>query len=287
MRLRLKRFDPSTIKPHRNILCVGKRGTGKSVLLNDLMYHLCKRVDFALAMTPTEDSMRMFAQHIPQCWLYDRFSGAKIDALVALQRTHAKQCKLRSAFVCLDDCMYDKSVLKSVSVRDCFMNGRHYHITFALALQYCMDMSPDLRSNIDLVFALRENIISNKQKLWKFFFGMFATYDDFSKVMDRCTEDYSCIVLDNTTCSNKIEDCIFWYRADISPPPYRIGKPVFWQLSARFMKSDAERQEEGERAQSRAHALASQTKPGRDPIISIEREGADGKVLKDARRPRG
>ena len=72
-------------------------------------------------------------------------------------------------------------------MRDLFMNGRHLSITFCNAMQYVMDMGPDLRTQVDYLFALRENIHSNKQKLWKYFFGMFNKYDEFNRVMEKCT----------------------------------------------------------------------------------------------------
>ena len=65
-------------------------------------------------------------------------------------------------------------------MRDLFMNGRHLKSALILAMQYCMDMTPDLRSQVDYCFCLRENIVSNKMKLWKFFFGGFANFDDFN-----------------------------------------------------------------------------------------------------------
>ena len=51
MKLQIKKFDPATMKPHRIVLAVGRRGMGKSVLMRDLMQHLLGRVDFGLAMT--------------------------------------------------------------------------------------------------------------------------------------------------------------------------------------------------------------------------------------------
>ena len=39
MKLCIRKFDPSTIKSHRIMLMVGRRGTGKSVLQQDMMYH--------------------------------------------------------------------------------------------------------------------------------------------------------------------------------------------------------------------------------------------------------
>ena len=49
---------------------------------------------------------------------------------------------------------------------------------FVVAMQYVMDMTPDLRTQVDYVFALRESIISNKHKLWKYFFGMFEKFEE-------------------------------------------------------------------------------------------------------------
>ena len=94
-------------------------------------------------------------------------------------------------------------------------------------MQYCMDLPPALRANVDYVFILRENIIQNREKLYKSFFGIFPTFDMFNKVMDACTENYECIVLDNTSKSNKIEDCVFWYKAKMHKN-FKVGAPEYW-----------------------------------------------------------
>ena len=173
VKLRVRKFDTETLKPHRIIIVVGKRGTGKSVLQRDLMYHLAGKLDFGLAMTPTEETADTFREHMPDSWIYNNFSSAKLDTMLNMQRDLVKTKKARSLFILLDDCMYDKKILKGLGIRDLFMNGRHLNITLCNAVQYVMDMGPDLRTQVDYVFALRENIISNKNKLWKYFFGMF------------------------------------------------------------------------------------------------------------------
>ena len=250
MQLKVKRFDPSTLKPHRIIIIVGKRGTGKSVMQRDLMYHLRNVWDFGVAMTPTEESVQTFAQHMPENWIYNSFSGTKLDQILNLQHELCKEKKQRSLFVILDDCMYDKKILKGTGIRDLFMNGRHLNLTLCNAVQYVMDMGPDLRTQVDYVFALRENIISNKSKLWKYFFGMFDRYEDFARVMDKCTENHSAIVMDNTTGSCNVEECIFWYKASYDLPEFKIGKPVFWNLSKQYQKTqEQQRKEDFERKQ--------------------------------------
>jgi hypothetical protein len=96
-------------------------------------------------------------------------------------------------------------------------------------MQYCMDLPPALRANVDYVFLLRENILQNREKLYKSFFGIFPSFDMFNKVMDACTENYECLVLDNTVKSNRIQDCVFWYKATVRKN-FRVGGPDLWKL---------------------------------------------------------
>jgi hypothetical protein len=276
MKLSIKKFDPANMKEHRIILLVGRRGMGKSVLMRDLMQQLAGRVDFGLAMTPTEDTAEMFREHMPESWIYNAFNTAKLETMLALQRDLCKSKKQRNLFVLMDDCMYDKKVLKSTAVRDLFMNGRHMHLTFMNAVQYIMDISPDLRTQVDYVFAFKENTISNKQRLWKYFFGIFDKYDDFVRVFDRCTANYGVLVLDNTCVSSDICDNCMWYRARSDVPPFRMGKPIFWRLSEGLMKSDEEVQRA---AQGEAHWDATQR--GSKRITFVEMQDASGHPVDD------
>lgn len=97
-----------------------------------------------------------------------------------------------------------------------------------LTLQYCMDLPPSLRGQIDYVFILRENIIENKMKLYKHFFGIFPNFDAFNEVLTQCTENYECLVLNNRSTSNKIEDVVFWYKAKVGRK-FRMGCPALWE----------------------------------------------------------
>ena len=275
MQLKVQKFDPQQIKPHRIILFIGKRGTGKSKLLADIMYHIRDRVDFGLAMTPTEESATTFRQTMPEQWIYNNFAASKLEAMLNMQRELGKKGKQRHLFVVMDDCMYDKKVMKGTSVRDLFMNGRHLKVTFCNAVQYIMDMGPDLRTQVDYVFALRENIISNKMKLWKYFFGMFEKYEDFARVLDRCTENFSCLVLDNTTPTTRVEDCVFWYRAKVDLPSFRMGKPLYWKLAASTTKTDHDREREELERMRTLRASSAQKKASRITFVTRQDEAGD------------
>jgi len=100
--------------------------------------------------------------------------------------------------------------------------------------QYIMDMGPDLRSNVDFVFALRDTSLENRVKLWKSFFGMFKDYNDFSDLMDGCTENFEAMVLATRVQSNDWRDCVFWYKARHPVPNFRLGDPKMWYLNYKF-----------------------------------------------------
>ena len=62
------------------------------------------------------------------------------------------------AFLILDDCLYDNTWAKDKFMRSVFMNGRHFKLLFLLTMQYALGIPPNLRTNIDFVFILRENV---------------------------------------------------------------------------------------------------------------------------------
>ena len=95
-------------------------------------------------------------------------------------------------------------------------------------MQYCMGIPPNLRTNVDYVFILRENIVSNRKRLYEQYAGMFPNFEIFCQVMDQCTENYECLVIHNNAKSNKLEDQVFWYKA-IEHKNFRVGAPEFWE----------------------------------------------------------
>jgi hypothetical protein len=98
-------------------------------------------------------------------------------------------------------------------------------------MQYPLGIPPILRTNVDFVFILRENFINNRKRIFDNFGAAFPSFDFFCQIMSQCTENYECLVINNTTRSNKLEDMIFWYKADMHPE-FRIGAPQFWQHNA-------------------------------------------------------
>jgi hypothetical protein len=61
--------------------------------------------------------------------------------------------------------------------------------------------------------------------------------------MDSCTQNYECLVINNTVSSTKLEDCVFWYKAD-PHDDFKIGHPSVWKYNNDNCKSLDEDEDE-------------------------------------------
>jgi len=236
--LQLKKFDISSIKDGSTIVFIGKRDTGKSFLVKDLLYYK-KDLPIGTVISATESANTFYGNIVPPLFIHDEYQAGIIknvvkrqkQVIVKLQEEKAQYGYTNidpRAFVILDDCMYDNSWTKDKNIRALFMNGRHYFLLFIITMQFALGIPPNLRTNIDYVFILRENYISNRKRLYEHYAGMFPTFEMFCQVMDQCTEDYGCLVIHNNAKSNRLEDQVYWYKA-ASHPKFTIGASQFWE----------------------------------------------------------
>jgi hypothetical protein len=119
------------------------------------------------------------------------------------------------------------------------MNGRHWKIMLVITMQYPLGVPPNLRTNIDYVFILREPYLNNRKRIYENYAGMFPTFESFCQVMDQCTENYECLVINNNSKSNKLDQQIFWYKGS-AHNNFKLGSKEFWELSKDLNSDDEE-----------------------------------------------
>ena len=242
----MKKFDMKNIsfRPDENkgpvVVLIGRRDTGKSFLVRDLLYHH-QDIPIGTVISGTEAGNGFFAEHVPKLFIHDEYQSAIIENILKRQKTVLKQIKKEMeaykrtnidprAFVILDDCLYDNKWTKDKLMRLLFMNGRHWKIMLIITMQYPLGIPPNLRTNIDYVFILREPYIANRKRICENYAGMFPTFESFCQVMDQCTENFECLVIDNNAKSNKLQDQIYWYKAQ-NHSNFKLGSKEFWELS--------------------------------------------------------
>lgn len=242
--LKLNRFDMSSMDPSCKIVVIGKPGTGKSTLIEDILFHMRRKFPMGVAMVGTMEGIQQYQRLMPDSFIYDEYNQEVIDKLLGRQRKGVrKMWKNPYAFLVLDDCMYDKKWVKARSTRDIFMNGRHYNLLVIIALQYSLDIPPALRTCVDYVFLLRENIPRNREKLYDHYCGIFPNRGMFESVFSACTENYECLVIKNRSISNELDKVVFWYKADLHQP-FRLGSRRIWKYHDRNYNTHYESDEE-------------------------------------------
>lgn len=246
----LRKFDPGKMQENRRVVIIGKSGCGKTSTLMDIMYHK-RHIPCGTVLSGTEEGNSFYQQYVPDLYVHSGYDTDVVTEVLQRQkRLTRKNAPNRGAFLILDDCAYDKKILKGPLIREIFMNSRHFSLFTVLTLQFCMDMPTDLRTNVDYVFICRENILSNRKRLYESFCGMFKTFNEFCRVMDACTQNYEVLVVDNTSTSNSIEDCIFWYKATLRPP-FKIGCKEFWSVHKKRYNAKYFEEEDKNRAKQR------------------------------------
>jgi len=207
---------------------IGKRNTGKSWAVRDLLYHL-QHIPTGIVISGTERANKFYSNHIPEIYIHDDYDSNAIHNVIKKQQNALETGKKNfETFIVLDDLTFDKSWVKDKNISEIFMNGRHYHILFVLTMQYPLAIPPALRSNVDYVFIFRENFISNRRRIWEHYCGVIPKFDQFQEIMDVCTKDYGCLVIDNSKTSTSIDDVVSWYKAE---PRYnfKVGGRKYWK----------------------------------------------------------
>ena len=257
MNLELKKFDMKNIvfKAGENqgpvIVLIGRRDTGKSFLVRDLLYYH-QDIPIGTVISGTEAGNGFYSKMVPKLFIHEEYNTAIIENILKRQRIVVKQIKKEKeaygrsnidprTFVILDDCLYDNSWAREKLMRLLFMNGRHWKVMLIITMQYPLGVPPNLRTNIDYTFILREPYIANRKRIYENYAGMFPTFESFCQVMDQCTENYECLVVVNNSKSNKLEDQIFWYKAS-AHSSFKLGSKEFWEMSKNIDSDDEEEQ---------------------------------------------
>ena len=241
MEVQLRKFDINDIKDDKVVVLIGKRETGKSFLCKDILYHH-STIPVGQVISGTEAANEFYSKMVPKLFIHEEYQPTIIQNILKRQKLMIEKCKTCQttdprAFLILDDCLYDNTWTKDKNVRSLFMNGRHFKILFVITMQYALGIPPNLRTNIDYIFILRENYVSNRKRLYEHYAGMFPNFEMFCQVMDQCTENFECLVIHNNAKSNKLADQVFWYKAE-PHEDVKIGSKPFWDYSETEMLNE-------------------------------------------------
>jgi len=248
MDIEIREFDPTSIAADATILIVGKRHTGKTTLTRDIMYHVKNNLDLCLGMNPTEMGNHNLEFFTPKSLIFHEFNDEKLKHLLEWQKRSVANDKAMKIGLIMDDCMAEttgtgskkKKVMGSNDIVKVFKLGRHLKLFYINCMQYIKDAPPEIRGNVDLLFAFGTTSGNEREKLWKEYFAMFSNYKSFCQVFEACTQQYECIVLDTRKAAKQPTDSVFYYKAKVIKEPFKVGRQIFWQLSKYYFQDSSD-----------------------------------------------
>jgi len=98
-------------------------------------------------------------------------------------------------------------------------------------------VKPVIRTNVDGTFILREPNLKNRKSLWENYAGIIPDFNTFCSILDQITDDYTALFVLNQTQSNRLEDCIFWYKAKPVRKNFKFGSKDYWKFHKQRYKT--------------------------------------------------
>ncbi len=238
----INRFEPRMVADGSNILHLGKKNTGKTTGMFDILYEKRHTPDGEV-YCGTAGANNKFELIVPGLYIHSGFQEDKIMRSIERNKTINKRrndqgLPKKYTFMVWDDCGWDEKFCNNRCVREILMNGRHYGFTTFISLQYPLGFKPAMRNNFDWIILHREVLPNNRKRLYEHYAsGFFPSYDAFCEVLDRVTENYGALVIRNTGTTTRLEDNVFFwqpkvrdYRENKRQKRWHMGSKAYWEF---------------------------------------------------------
>lgn len=217
--LAIKGLDLNDLPERSSICLLGKRNSGKSLIIKNIIDRCNTTDDFVdncLILCGNEKNCEFYREQYPSAKILPKYDRTALDDFIerASENIRKNGKNVNNGCVVLDDCLASNgNWMNDGSILELFYNGRHYGITFIVSMQFSLGIRPELRCNFDYVFLLDEPFYSNQKILYDHYSGFFPSFDLFRETFVQLTENYRSMVIVNCGSRTDITDKVFHYKA--------------------------------------------------------------------------
>lgn len=221
--LKIGRFKFDNFPENSAIVMIAKRGSGKSWLVREILEYF-KDIPVGAIICPSEIDSPFYSNFFSQSFIHYKYDPKILGKIFWRQKKIQKKYedylekgkKLdRRCIIVMDDCMACKKTwVNDELIKTVLMNGRHKQMTYVLTMQYPLGVTPDLRSNFDIIFMMAADEMKFMKLLYENYAGIFDTFESFRSVFQQLTRDHGAmVVVKRTNTDADFYDKIKWYKA--------------------------------------------------------------------------
>jgi hypothetical protein len=237
----LFKSDRSFLNPR--ICIIAKSNSGKSWVIREIMKKMSD-IPAGVIIAPTDRLNKFYDTIFPPSFIHHEYKPEIMERLLKRQdriieknnkrmKDGKKPLDTRVMFI-MDDCMSAKKQWAEDPNFLSIMNeGRHRHINYILSMQYSLGILPEYRSQFNFIFLLAEDIRMNRKKLYEHYAGMFPSFELFESIFLQMTQNYGCMVIDNSSRSIDLKERIFYFKAH-NLHDFPIGNNRFIEFDKKF-----------------------------------------------------
>src|SRR5690606_25939521 len=132
--LEVREFDMEDFKKNPNIYIIGKRGSGKSLIIKNIIDHYGPKIlPNTIIISPTEKINNFYRPLYKDAKIMYKYKKSTIRKFI--EGTEEEKLLI------LDDCMVKSMITDNLFI-EIMRNSRHYNMTVILASQYSLQLSP-------------------------------------------------------------------------------------------------------------------------------------------------
>lgn len=207
MKYNIQKLDLSQIHDRSTILIIGKRNTGKTFLIKDLL-HNYKDIPEGTVISTSE-----YTGIVPETHIHHEYKPQVIKDVIRVQKHRIESEYDPRAFLVIDNSFYSNEFMKDKNIHMLFTNGMCYKLLIIISIAYPLDIPCKLMCDTDWAFIFRDNNLQSRKRIYELFqpFLKTTTFDAFCAIMDGCTQCFDCLALHLQV---RNEDNLFWYKAE-------------------------------------------------------------------------
>lgn len=207
-------------------MIIGRRACGKTLLARNILQNHNDIPNGKIIIHPADEEF--FKKVAPPSFIETKYIPKITKDLLERQKTASRIASEHKAadprsFFLIDDIVGVNKWSKDNSLIKLIDDRRKLH-QMAIIVCQCLPMKiPNLRESLDLVFLMGRLIESEQVRIFNQFGLMFDSLEDFREVLERCTTNHGCLVLD--LAGNRA----YTYRARLINA--RLGADVLWKVA--------------------------------------------------------